>query len=614
MSARLALWWLAAVLGTGVVLASGLLWPEAIPHPALAFGRLLPVHTHLVFYGFLAHGLLAAVRDPGRTSRGALAVWNLGVLAGVLQLAAGGSTGKAYAELPFLSRSLLALGAFALLADRLSAVARPPDAGAPRPLSFWVLLPLTPALPLLLLANTPAVTDGFDRILRPYQGQNILGYCLAGFLAVSLFLATHRGPDGPLLPSARSLSGLAAALGAFGILELWPRGADGVLPEGLQELAILASLGLLLPLASASRPLVRSDRPEAASARLLQVGLGLYLLVSLQGAFQFSGGSAAWLLGSEWIVGHGHLAVAGAFTSLVLAAVADHLDPLGPRPGSRSLDLALGITLIGLLGMVAVLSAAGLRVGSGAGVDAAGVRLPDGPSWQLLSGYWRARLGFGILMTAGLAGLSTTLVRDTRRLTVPAARSSQDGSSTSVGPWVALALSVPLVAAGATMLARTGTGTGTGTSSGARDPVAEAVDRGRAVYLAEGCVACHTRRPRDLELDAAVGPPATAADYPPGVPPLMGTRRIGPDLLRVGARSHPSWLVPHLRDPRVRSPGSPMPSYAHLDEAQLGDLLAFLASTRYPGPTGATNAPESIPGPVAGPVTEVAPRAGRRPS
>ena len=47
-------------------------------------------------------------------------------------------------------------------------------------------------------------------------------------------------------------------------------------------------------------------------------------------------------------------------------------------------------------------------------------------------------------------------------------------------------------------------------------------------------------------------------------PPLIGNRRQGPDLTNVGLRRTRDWQRAHLIDPRSVSPGSRMPSYAHL--------------------------------------------------
>jgi cytochrome c oxidase cbb3-type subunit 2 len=100
------------------------------------------------------------------------------------------------------------------------------------------------------------------------------------------------------------------------------------------------------------------------------------------------------------------------------------------------------------------------------------------------------------------------------------------------------------------------------------------------VYVAEGCVHCHSQYVRrDTDDEALWGPhrPLDRAQRPP----LVGTRRQGPDLSNAGNRRSALWHRLHLVAPRALSPGSRMPSYAHLFAAGEGRgpaLVAYLAS------------------------------------
>lgn len=106
----------------------------------------------------------------------------------------------------------------------------------------------------------------------------------------------------------------------------------------------------------------------------------------------------------------------------------------------------------------------------------------------------------------------------------------------------------------------------------------DAVARGRAVYVAEGCLHCHSQYPRPGSLDETVWGPSRTLDREPG-PPLVGNRRQGPDLGNVGCRRGPEWQRLHLEDPRALVPASRMPSYAHLFRDGRGeDLVAYLQS------------------------------------
>lgn len=119
---------------------------------------------------------------------------------------------------------------------------------------------------------------------------------------------------------------------------------------------------------------------------------------------------------------------------------------------------------------------------------------------------------------------------------------------------------------------------------------------GRQVYIANGCVYCHSQQPRDVKQapDAARGwgRASVAADYAYDTPHLLGTMRTGPDLMNIGARQ-PSkdWHLGHLYQPRAYSPGSIMPSYPYLFEVRQGQAR--------PGETVVTLPPAfAVPGQV----------------
>ena len=112
---------------------------------------------------------------------------------------------------------------------------------------------------------------------------------------------------------------------------------------------------------------------------------------------------------------------------------------------------------------------------------------------------------------------------------------------------------------------------------------ADDITLGREVYIAEGCIHCHSQyiRPR-VAAEVLNWGPATPLDQAlNALPPLFGTRRQGPDLSHVGNRRSPEWNRLHLLAPQAISPGSRMPSYAHLfvaHDARGEALLAYLAS------------------------------------
>lgn len=99
--------------------------------------------------------------------------------------------------------------------------------------------------------------------------------------------------------------------------------------------------------------------------------------------------------------------------------------------------------------------------------------------------------------------------------------------------------------------------------------------RGRQVYIANGCVYCHSQQPRDPSVgpdqQRGWGRPSVPADYHYDEPHLLGTMRTGPDLFNIAVRQ-PSrdWHLGHLYQPRAYLPGSIMPAYPFLFEVRAG--------------------------------------------
>ncbi len=97
--------------------------------------------------------------------------------------------------------------------------------------------------------------------------------------------------------------------------------------------------------------------------------------------------------------------------------------------------------------------------------------------------------------------------------------------------------------------------------------------RGRQVYIANGCIACHTQQPSTIgagraDAQRGWGRPSVAADYFYDRPTLLGTMRTGPDLFNVGDRiPSKDWHHVHLYQPRAYVPDSTMPAYPFLYEA-----------------------------------------------
>jgi cytochrome c oxidase cbb3-type subunit 2 len=112
-------------------------------------------------------------------------------------------------------------------------------------------------------------------------------------------------------------------------------------------------------------------------------------------------------------------------------------------------------------------------------------------------------------------------------------------------------------------------------------PFSDLETEGRNVFLANGCIYCHSgfTRPQDklagqYYVYSRVSEPG---DYtgPGQTPNLFGTIRTGPDLSQGGGHHPDDWHMAHYNNPRDTTPLSVMPSFSFLDDNELTALIAF---------------------------------------
>ena len=110
--------------------------------------------------------------------------------------------------------------------------------------------------------------------------------------------------------------------------------------------------------------------------------------------------------------------------------------------------------------------------------------------------------------------------------------------------------------------------------------------RGRDLYVREGCYTCHSQMIRPFrDEDMRYGHYSLAAESQYDHPFQWGSKRTGPDLARVGGKYSNSWQTQHLNNPRDVVPESIMPSYPWLLTSDLdySDIEARMRALRTVG-------------------------------
>jgi cytochrome c oxidase cbb3-type subunit 2 len=110
--------------------------------------------------------------------------------------------------------------------------------------------------------------------------------------------------------------------------------------------------------------------------------------------------------------------------------------------------------------------------------------------------------------------------------------------------------------------------------------------RGRDVYVREGCYTCHSQQIRTLRDEVErYGHYSIAAESMYDHPFQWGSKRIGPDLARVGGKYSDDWHRAHLVNAQALVPESLMPHYAFLADERIDpeDLPNRLRTLRHVG-------------------------------
>lgn len=119
---------------------------------------------------------------------------------------------------------------------------------------------------------------------------------------------------------------------------------------------------------------------------------------------------------------------------------------------------------------------------------------------------------------------------------------------------------------------------------------AEALRIGRKVYVQEACWHCHSQFVRPISNEAARwGKVSYASEYQTELqmPPLLGTRRVGPDLSREAWVHSNDWHAAHFYKPKNVVPVSVMPDFPWLFDEKTKNPnkkgLSLIAYVQYLG-------------------------------
>jgi hypothetical protein len=504
-------------------------------------GRLDAAYRLTLFWGalslplagalFWCCGAASADGNAVRVARVALWLWQLALIVGSVLILLGNLASEPWLAAPGLVQATLWL-AGALWATALwSCLARRGS-----PLSIGEMFGVSAATGLVVFQGiallATRLTGADQALVLALAAEGLRGVWLAGAgLAVAALVlprATGRQLFSRRLAVAGWLGWIALVSLASGHVlapDLYPAAAARLTLAATALLAIPAILlGIVLGGAMIG---TRALRPLPAAAVLAWFGVLAFVAVVLAEAFSVP---ASWAAGqfTTWSVAHVLLPPEAAGLLLAMAASLwvwhDTGTPLRLADGRRLQRLAVLAALAALV-VLWPLGLAGAAAGPSAWLARAEavLRLPGAVLLWLAVAQWLVALRHApSAPDAELWPEAPPAVHVTWR---PIAVVGTTLGLLVIALFVTLFLPLSI--------------------SAERQPTAQSAAReldaarfradGRARYVADGCVSCHTQRVRAGAADTAYGPPSQPGDYDNG-PPLNGERRMGPDLMWVGDR------------------------------------------------------------------------------
>lgn len=350
----------------GLIMAIKFIAPEFLGGiGALSFGRIRAIHTNGVLFGWLLAadmGLcyyivprLAGVKlFSEKLGMWTLYLWIVILLGAVVTLGMGDTQGKEYLELNSFLDILVTIAWVMFGINIFGTIAKRKYENMYASLWYIMGTILWTAV-LWIVANLPVYSGVNDANVNWWFGHNAVGLI---FTPVGLAIAYYfipKSTGNPLYSHKLSLIGFWT----IAFLYIWT-GAHhiifGPIPTWLQTIAILFSISLLIPVWTAVTNFYGTLRGKWAQGnyvvKFFIAGTTFYLLTCFQGPMHSLRTVNQIVSKTDWIVGHAHMAVFGAFTFFALGGIYYALPKILKRPlySEKMAEWHFWLSFVGFLG------------------------------------------------------------------------------------------------------------------------------------------------------------------------------------------------------------------------------------------------------------------------
>ena len=588
-----------------------------------SFGRLRPLHTNAVIFAFVGNAIFAgAYYSLQRLLKARLFSdilgkihfwgWQLIIVSAVITLPLGMTTGKEYAELEWPIDIAITLIWVVFGINMIGTIIKRRERHLYVAIWFYIATWVTVAM--LHIVNSIELPISMTKSYSWYAGvQDALVQWWYGHNAVAFFLTTpFLGLMYYFLPKAANRPVYSYKLSIIHFwslifLYIWAGPHHllySALPEWAQSLGTVFSIMLIAPSWGGMLNGLLTLRGawdrvrEDPVLKFFVVAVTCYGMATLEGPLLSLKSINAIAHFTDWIIAHVHIGGIG-WNGFMIFGMVYWLVPRMYGTKLHSVKLANAHFWLGTLGIV--LYAVPLYFAGFFQSLMWKQFTPDGflmyPNFldtllEIKTAYWLRVIGGSVYLTGALlmvynvrkTVVSGKLIANEDAEAPPLEKLNESKESGHWHRWIErrpiqmLVLSLIVVGIGGvleivpTFLVKTNIPTISSVK-----PYTPLELHGRDIYVREGCYTCHSQMVRPFRSETErYGEYAKAGEFVYDHPFQWGSKRTGPDLLRVGGKYPDSWHYYHMYDPTSMSPGSLMPSYTHMFE----DLLDTTTTKR----------------------------------
>ncbi|MBT3235127.1 MAG: cytochrome-c oxidase, cbb3-type subunit I [Bdellovibrionales bacterium] len=580
----------------------------------ISFGRLRPLHTNAAIFAFVGNAVFAGIYHSTQRlckarlfsdllSRIHFWGWQLIIVSAAVTLPLGLSSGKEYAELEWPIDIAIALIWVIFSVNLVGTLLRRREKHIYVAIWFYIATFVTVAvlhivnslsLPVSFMQSYSLFAGVQDALVQWWYGHNAVAFFLTTPFLGLMYYYVPKAINRPIYSYRLSIIHFWSLV----FLYIWAGPHHllySTLPEWSQTLGMIFSLMIWAPSWGGMINGLLTMRGAWDRVRREPVLKFFATAVTFYGMSTFEGpllsiksvnGLAHF---TDWIVGHVHSGTVG-WNYMMIAGMFYYLVPKLYGTKLYSIKLA-GIhfwtATVGLLLYIVSMWTAGITQGlMWRAVDASGKLIyPDFVEtvMNIMPMYWVRAFG-GVLIFSSILIMAYNLYMTARQGSVTAeeehkapALSAITGSSDrghrkleglpmAMTVFALLAILVgslveilPAIMANNFIVANPKV-----------TPYTSLEQAGRDIYIREGCYTCHSQMVRPMvDEKLRYGRPSEASESVYDHPFQWGSRRIGPDLARVGKKYPDMWHYRHMLDPREVTPKSIMPSYGWLFERKI---------------------------------------------